>query len=160
MFRKKDEDGNPTGLAGVLGARYGDGSSGAFNTPEGASGPGPLLPGSAYTFSFSADPGSRLTFATMFVQSNDWFYAPGESGIALWGRDGEPVSGDITSRLLLWDAGTEVDQPPGVGPDQAPRQSGADTGASDLKGRARRATGYGNVPPVSDVLRVTVSVEG
>jgi hypothetical protein len=106
-------------------------SSGAFNTPVGADGPGPLLPGSSYAFTFDAPPGSRLSFATMYVQSNDLFYAPDEAGIALWDASGTQISGDITAQIDLWDAGTEVNQEPGVGADQAPRQAGPDTGTNE-----------------------------
>jgi hypothetical protein len=60
--------------------------------------------------------------ATMMGQSNDWFYAPAESGIALF-KDGKPISGEISSQIILWDAGTEVDQEPGIGSDQGPRQT-------------------------------------
>jgi len=51
----------------------------------------------------------------MMGQSNDWFYGPGESGIELF-KDGQPINGDITSQIILWDVGTEVDQEPGIGP--------------------------------------------
>ncbi len=34
---------------------------------------------------------------------------------------GPPRRGDVTSKLVLWHASTEVDQEPGVGPDQVPR---------------------------------------
>ncbi len=44
-------------------------SSGVFNTPEGATDPGPLGPGAAYEFTFDALPGTSLSFATMFVPS-------------------------------------------------------------------------------------------
>jgi hypothetical protein len=53
----------------------------------------------------------------MMGQSNDWFYAPAESGIDLF-ENGRGISGDITSQMVLWDAGTEVDQEPGIGSDQ------------------------------------------
>ena len=55
---------------------------GSTDTPVGASGPGDIEPGGA--FEFTAKPGERLTIATMFVQSNDLFYAPREEGIALF----------------------------------------------------------------------------
>ena len=45
-----------------------------------------------------------------------------------------PVTGDITSSISLWDAGTEVNQEPGAGADQAPRQSGPNTGAAEMAG--------------------------
>jgi hypothetical protein len=67
----------------------------------------------------------------MFVQSNDWFFAPGPEGIALFDADSNPLEGDITDQILLWDAGTEVDQTPGEGADQAPRQAGPNTGEAE-----------------------------
>jgi hypothetical protein len=42
------------------------------------------------------NPGDRLSFATMFVQSNDKFYAPAGGGLALFDANGHPVSGDLT----------------------------------------------------------------
>ena len=48
-------------------------ASGVFDTPVGADRPGPLMPGQAYEVSFAAAPGSRISFATMFVMSNDFF---------------------------------------------------------------------------------------
>jgi hypothetical protein len=134
-------------------------ASGAFNTPEGADGPGPLLPGGAYVFSFDAAPGSRLSFATMFVQSNDLFYAPNANGIALWTSGGNPVSGDITNMIQLWDSGTEIDQAPGVGGDQAPRQAGPNTGAADPNNTVR-VVNDARLPAVDAVIRVTITPEG
>ena len=66
-------------------------SSGVFATPVGADGPGPIGPGGAYEFSFSAAPGSALSFVNMFVPSNDFFYGPDENGIALWDDNGNQV---------------------------------------------------------------------
>ena len=120
------EDGNPAELAANLPR-----NSGVFATPVGADGPGPLTPGSAYEFTLVARPGDRLSFATMYVQSNDLFLAPGETGIALFTDDRQPISGDITDQIGLWDAGTEVNEEPGVGANQAPRQAAANTGADE-----------------------------
>jgi len=153
------EDGSPADLVMATASRVGVSGSGAFTTPEGASGPGPLFPGSAYTFTFSAEPGERLSFATMFVQSNDWFYAPDGSGIALWTSGGAPISGDITSMMRLWDSGTEVDQVPGVGIDQAPRQAGPNTGAADPNNTVREVNDT-RIPAVGDVIRITITPEG
>ena len=130
-------------------------ASGAFNTPVGASGPGPLLPGSSYEFSFAAAPGARLSFATMYVQSNDLFFAPDDEGLALW-ADGAPISGDITAQIHLWDAGTETNQEPGVGPDQAPRQSGPDSGA-DESGDVRLVDDGFDYGEVDDLITVTIT---
>jgi hypothetical protein len=123
------EDGDISALLEYLTGNMMAGDFGGFNTPVGAEGPGPLIPGGVYEFTFEALPGYRLSFATMFVQSNDLFYAPEANGLALFDADGEPISGDITDQIQLWDAGTEADQELGTGADQAPRQAGPNTGA-------------------------------
>ncbi len=148
------EDGNPAELATNLPR-----NSGVFVTPVGADGPGPLTPGNAYEFSFVARPGDRLSFATMYVQSNDLFLAPGDTGIALFTNDRQPISGDITAQIGLWDAGTEVNEEPGVGANQAPRQAGANTGA-DEGGVVRLVDDGFTYPAVADIVRITISSSG
>ena len=54
-----------------------------------------------------------------------------EGGVALYDNVGNPITGDLSADLRIIDAGTEIDQAPGVGVDQAPRQAGPDTGALD-----------------------------
>src|SRR6266545_4557753 len=118
------EDGNPAVLVGSLEmSHHASTLHGIFNTPVGTMGPGPIGPGAAYEFGFEGSPGMKLSMALMFGQSNDLFYAPDANGIALFDSKGMPLGGDITSKLILWDAGTEVDQELGIGPDQAPRQN-------------------------------------
>ncbi len=134
------EDGDPSGLVDSLGALSTVSVSGAFANPDGGAEPGPALPGSSYEFTFEAVPGDYLSLATMFVQSNDWFFAPASSGISLFDSD-TPLDGDITAQVSLWDAGTEVDETPGEGANQAPRQAGPNTG--DAQGAAITAVdGY------------------
>ncbi len=130
-----------------------------------ASGPSPdglLMPGESYSFSFHAGKGSYLSLATMFVQSNDLFYAFDETGLALYDADGDPVSGDVTASIDLWDAGTEVNEEPGTGANQAPRQSGPDTGL-DENGMVQRIDdvpdGF-SYPADEDVIRVSISHDG
>ena len=144
-----------SGLAQALAENDRVSASEAFAVPDGADGPGPLPPNGAYVFSFSASAGDRLSFAMMFVHSNDLFFAPGEEGIALFGEDGSAIMGDITSMVQLWYAGTEVNQPLGVGLDQAPRQSGPNTGAPDPDNTVRLATGD-HIPAVDSIIRVTI----
>jgi hypothetical protein len=150
------EDGDPSGLASAVSSRSGVVESGAFNTPEGAGGPAPAFPGEAYVFTVTAMPGDRLSLATMLVQSNDLFFAPAEVGIALFDGGGSPYTGDITGMFLLWDAGTEVNQFPGVGSDQAPRQATADTGETE-DGIVRQVNDGYLYPEVNQVIRVTLT---
>lgn len=152
------EDGDPSGLKSSLGGLSEVSASDIFNTPDGASAAGPALPGASYSFSFTATQGDKLSFATMYVQSNDLFFGPKGSGLELWNGE-TPISGDITSQIQLWDAGTEVNELPGAGANQPPRQGGANTGAAENG----TVEDIGNVndgfsyPAVSDVIRVTIS---
>ncbi len=103
---------------------------GIFHTPVDADSPGPLLPGASYHFTVTTGTDApHLSFALMFVQSNDWFVAPQSQGFNLFQADGSPVSGSIP--VYLYDAGTEEDEPVGMGMNQAPRQAGPNTGPAD-----------------------------
>lgn len=127
------EDGNPSVLAETLNASEDATLStvGVFDTPVGSDAPGPIAPGESYEFSFDATPGDALTLATMYIPSNDIFIAPAGQGIPLFGADDEPIDSDVSSAFAHWDAGTEFNQEPGAGSDQAPRQAGADTGDAE-----------------------------
>ena len=99
-----------------------------------------------------------LAFATMFVQSNDLFYGPAISSIDLF-PGGNPVSGDITGQINLYDAGTEVNEEPGIGPNQAPRQTGPNTGP-DENGSVLLISDVSDgftYPAVADIIKVTVT---
>lgn len=151
------EDGNPGVLADYISLNVKSVvTSGVVTMPAGEKAAGPILPGKAYEFTVSAAPGQRLTLAMMFGQSNDLFYAPGAKAIALFDAKGMPIKGDITSQLYLWDAGTEVNEEPGLGANQAPRQSGPNTGAAE-KGVVRLAKDQFKYPATAQVIRVTVT---
>jgi hypothetical protein len=153
----QSEDGDPSMLAKSLEGGKGIKSVAVFNTPAGANAPGPIIPGAAYEFTISGMPGDRLSVTTMMGQSNDWFYAPAESGIELF-KNGKAISGDITSQIILWDVGTEINQEPGIGPDQGPRQKAPNTGEAE-NGIVRNGKDVKYGPAfsrVSSVMRVTV----
>ncbi len=142
------EDGNFQPLLDKVSAMKGLTASGMF------------LPGQPFTV--TASPGDRLQFATMFVQSNDLFFAPRDGGIALFDSGGRAMHGKVTSRVALFDAGTEKNQPPGAGPDQAPRQAKPNTGASEhmpLDLVANRRDGFA-YPPVEAVIEVEIEPAG
>jgi hypothetical protein len=127
--------------------------AGIFNTPVGMDEPGPLHPGAAYEFTVAASPEhSKLSLAAMFVQSNDWFVSTPAEGVDLFMEDGTPVEGAIAIRL--YDAGTEEDEPVGEGANQAPRQSGPDTGPADDDNTVRGV----EMMDAADFVEVTVSV--
>lgn len=150
------EDGNaalfPTEVVG----------SKVFNTPIGADAPGPIFPGGAYEFKISAKPGDKLSFVTMFVQSNDWFYSTTDEddSISLFDAAGNAVSGDVSNQIALWESATEVDEEAGTGPNQAPRQVGPNTGTPEV-GTVGSLRGKGKTVVLNgDVIRVTVTPEG
>jgi len=151
------EDGDPSALAEALNGM--DLHAGVFTTPVGADGPAPIFPGEAYEFEVKVTAEAPyLSFATMFVQSNDLFVGPGEAGIALIDMDGMAMEGmqDITADLELWDAGTEFNEEPGVGPDQAPRQSGANTGRPEIGGTVHVVDDGYSYPDVSALVKVSI----
>jgi hypothetical protein len=152
------EDGNPSALGAALAADADLSASGVFDTGVGAASPGPIGPGGAYVFTLTAMPGDRLSFATMYAQSNDLFYAPSGEGIGLFSGS-TPLDGDVTSLVMLWDAGTEVNEEPGVGLDQAPRQGAPDTGAAE-GGVVREVDDGFDYAPVSESVRVTLTPIG
>ena len=151
------EDGNPDVLAKELLTKIGSTKMGVFNKPAGAGMPAPILPGGAFEFTFTAEEGMKLNLAAMFGQSNDLFYAP-EQAIDLFNY-GEALSGDITDRFLLWDAGTEVNQAPGIGDEQAPRQKAANTGKAEnsVVKLLKDVNDSFNYPNTKDVLKITIS---
>jgi len=168
------EAGPPTGFEGQpglvdeLAGASGVARHGAFtpedtvadpNDPTGeAPGAPPIAPGGAFEFEVEASHGDHLSFATMFVPSNDLFFAPGADGIALWDGD-EPVSGEVTDELTLWDAGTETNGEPGFGDDQAPAQSEPNQG-EDEGSVVRPVSEVGDgheYPDVDDTVQVTVT---
>ncbi len=132
------EDGDPSTLGNSVDGQFK--SSGVFNTPVGAVDPAPIGPGEKYEFEIMAVPGDRLSLATMFVESNDLFYAYATNGIALFNADNTPKNGSLAG-FRLRDAGTEANQPEGVGDNQPPRQGPANTGPVDPNDKIREVEG-------------------
>jgi hypothetical protein len=154
------EDGDPSGLVKALETmHHASNLHGVFDTPVGAMAAGPIRPGDSYEFTVTAMPGMKLYLIQMFGQSNDWFYAPSANGIALFDGKGNPVSGDITDQLYLWDAGTEKDEEIGIGPNQGPRQKGPNTGAAE-RGVVHRVNDERYAGRNTEYFRVTITPEG
>jgi hypothetical protein len=160
------EDGNPEILAKELMAKYPSNTMGVFNTPVGANGPAPLLPGfatgmmttgGAFEFTFMATKGMKLNLIAMYGQSNDLFYS-NQKAIDLFDKKGNAITGDMTSALSLFDAGTEVNQAPGIGDEQAPRQKAANTGKAE-NGKIGMVKDGFTYPNTTDVLKVTITKE-
>jgi hypothetical protein len=149
------ETGNPAPLAKSLDGAPGVVAVGADDRPVGADAGGPIVPGQGYQLEITAAPGQTLSLAWMFGQSNDLFYS-NDRPIALFDAAGRPASGDMTLQLALWDAGTEVNEEPGLGPNQGPRQKTPEAGATERQGitHVRDRFAY---PRTTDVLRLTIT---
>ena len=114
-----------------------------------------IYPGGLFRAKFKASPGDRFSFAVMLEQSNDAFYAPGPEGIALFDENGEPISGDVTAQIMLWDAGTEVNQPPGLGPDTGINEKAFDQGTPE-NGVVQILNDGFTYPPVAAIIKVSI----
>jgi hypothetical protein len=152
------EDGDPSKQAEFCKTHKGVVSAGAYNTPLGAMKPGPITPGNAFEFTFEASAGQKLFLANMWGQSNDLFFGTSELGIDLFDTNDKPLNGDITKSLFLYDAGTEVNEEPGFGPNQGPRQSGPNTGVTE-NGVVRPVLDQWVYPSVTSTIRVTITPE-
>lgn len=151
------EDGDPAGYTAATGVP----GAAVFNTPVDATEAGPIGPGDAYEFTVSAVPGDKLSLVTMFIESNDYFYTltDEDDSLSLFDEDGNPVTGNQSAGLALWDAGTEQDEALGEGPNQAPRQAAPDTGP-DEGANAGSLAGQGETVDLNgDVISLTVTPE-
>ena len=136
-------------------------SNGEFVAPGGPNPQNAIHMGESSMFMVKGKPGQRLQIQSMFVQSNDWFYAFTDGGLDLF-PDNNAVSGDVTSKLALYDAGTEADEPPGLGTTQAPDQGpldmnvGPDDSVNMIKLAMQRHTGF-VIPPNNQVIKITIT---
>lgn len=130
--------------------------SGFFPLTGGDYASAPIFPGESYEFSFSGGDGARLSFVSMFVESNDWFLATQDDGLPLFDEDGDPVTGDISNQLAIFDAGTEKDEPPGEGPNQPMRQPEHDAGDEDPDDEVRVVADFA----AEDFARVELAFDG
>ena len=62
----------------------------------------------------------------------------------------------MTSKYNLYDAGTEKDQEPGIGPDQAPRQKAPNTG-EDEHGVVHKAKESSFYSKTAELFRVIIT---
>ena len=142
--------------------------SGAVAVPVGKT----LLPGDTYGVTVTAPANTppmsstRLNFASIFVQPNDFFNAFPPEGLALFKPDGTPLGTngpeDVVDQVQLYDAGIKINEEPGVGPNQKPTKQGPnshDVGTKEsapVQPVSQVNDGY-SYPPVAAVVRVTIT---
>jgi hypothetical protein len=127
---------------------------------------GILAPGQSFTLLLSATSGdARLSLSTSFLQGNDILLMTPSEGIPLFTPEGNPISGDVTAQLNYYDLGTEVNEAPGIGPNQVIRQGPAPEGqvsSGAREGAPVRLLSDVNdgfdYPSVTQSIRVSLSV--
>jgi hypothetical protein len=108
---------------------------GIANEPSSGS-TGILAPNQSFKLILSATSlNARLSLATSFLQGNDILVMSPDSGIRLFNDNGIPITGDINNLFSMYDLGTEVNEPPGIGSNQVPRQGEAPEGQVSQGGR-------------------------
>jgi hypothetical protein len=107
-------------------------------------------------FTITGEPGDHLHLAVIFAHADDVLDTPREAGIDLFTADGRPVSGEMTASLVLWNAGTDVNEAPSIDVHQASRPTAQNKGDPEQcpVALANHRLGY---PRVASVLRLRVS---
>jgi len=132
---------------------------------SGVAGTAPIRNGDTLAFKVSPDAAHRyLSLEAMLVPSNDTFLALGPIGIALLDGTGNPrndsdIAADITANLAAYESGTEANQGSALGPDMAPYQLGPNQGANEGSGKMRPIDGVWPFPPVSTILKATLTAQ-
>ncbi|MFN1218887.1 spondin domain-containing protein [Chryseobacterium kwangjuense] len=121
-----------------------------FGTFENSGSTPVLEPGESASFSFYAGKGQAISFAAMYANSNDLFFAPANPGIKLYQNSGDPVTGDVSSQIRLWDNGTRKNQTPGP----------AVTHPGDPESPALNVTEITLPTPASQLLKAELTHEG
>ncbi|HWB91308.1 MAG TPA: spondin domain-containing protein [Puia sp.] len=126
--------------------------SGTF---AGSGSPGLIQPGQSATITFSAAKGEAISFATMYGWSNDLFFAPANPGIQVYDQNGDPIEGDVSGQVKLWDNGTRINQVPGSNvnhPGTPDSKNITEVNGADAQGNAYL--------PASQLVRATLKYNG
>lgn len=155
------EDGNNEPLASAL-AGEPDVQLVSFQDLDDDYNAAPLAPGVSVTRGIIGHLGDAVSLVAMFGPSNDVFAALPDEGVPLFDERRDPLDGDISVALDLWDAGTEVNEELALGPNQPANQ--AAPGDGEVEGGVvvlvdgTDASGF-SYPDVGSMLTLTVSAE-
>lgn len=114
-----------------------------------------ILPGKSVSIDFSAAKGEAITFATMYGASNDLFFAPDNPGIRVYDVAGNPIEGDVSAQVKLWDNGTRINQHPGTTvthPGTADNKNVTEVNGTDAQGNTYL--------PASQLVKATLKYTG
>lgn len=128
--------------------------SGTF---RGMGSPGLTLPGETVSIRFSAAKGQAITFAAMYGWSNDLFFAPENPGIQVYNANGNPVEGDVSAQVKLWDNGTRINQAPGPMVSHPGMAEAAPRRIMEVNGADAQGNTY---LPAASLVKVSLQYEG
>jgi len=109
-----------------------------------------INPGESASFTFYAGKGQTISFAAMYGNSNDLFFAPANPGLKLYQDNGDPVTGNVSSQIKLWDNGTRKNEPTGP----------AVTHPGVAEGTPLNVTEIALATPASQLLKAELTHEG
>ena len=116
-----------------------------------------IMPGDSVSFSFYAAKGEAISFATMYGWSNDLFFAPANPGILVYDASGNPIEGDVSAQVKLWDNGTRVNQTPGANVVHPGTAESVPQNISEVNGTDAQGNAY---VPASSLMKVNLHYEG
>lgn len=116
-----------------------------------------VMPGESVSFQFSAAKGQAVSFVTMYGWSNDLFFAPANPGIKVYQDNGNPVEGDVSSQIRLWDNGTRVNQAPGASVSHPGTAEAAIQNVTEVKGVDAQGNAFA---AASSLMKATLHYEG
>jgi len=113
-----------------------------------------IEPGQEIQISFNAQKGQTLMFATMYANSWDIFFAPDNPGIKLFDNNGNPITGDVSDQVKLWDGGTKKNIDPRRPKANQPKED-EDKKVSEISGKDGKYT----YPKASDMMKLNLSYD-
>lgn len=125
--------------------------SGSF---EGQGTGGQIMPGEQVQITFNAGRGQYLSFATMYGNSKDLFFAPENPGVMLFDVNGAPVTGDVSGQVKLWDAGLLVNSDPAQ-PTTGQVNTAQDNNIIEISG----SDGLFTYPAASELMKLTLTYD-
>jgi len=116
-----------------------------------------FMPGESVEIKFYAGIGQTISFVTMYGNSNDLFFAPANPGISVYDVNGEPIEGDVSAQIKLWDNGTRINQAPGSSVVHPGVEEPTIRNISEVNGVDQQGNNY---PLAKDLVNATLKYEG
>ncbi|MDU1889588.1 MAG: spondin domain-containing protein [Dysgonomonas sp.] len=113
-----------------------------------------VMPGQEIQITFNAMKGQTLMFATMYGNSWDLFFAPENPGIKLFEDNGNPITGDISNQVKLWDAGTKKNNDPRRSKKGQPRED-KDQQVTEINGK----DGTYDYPSAGEMMKLNLAYD-